>query len=225
MHSLNLLPTFIVIVLGYFVSSCCNEKINNESKEEEILIAPQDSINDMIQGLGNGFFLNDSAMIADCWNRLKQLDTVAIDYLIEEHVNNNDPITIIPNQGKVMTKELGCDFYKEYGEPKLNSLYLISAIYYDDLDFALLTRVWYQPEAADSALKNDSPEFERCICSGWCPNVDFREVWDHVVQWRNSGYSLAELREKKMRPLPDDHYWVGEEGSVFRKEDYLRSGE
>ena len=176
------------------------------------IVAPSEAYEELLNATVNS---NDS-LIETSWKKFASLEQTAnlVDFLAEkEGLNDSDHISYNPHSA-VENYYVSNRFISE----SEFAAYLISALYYQDLNFALFTELY---TAESVVLESDNNTLAYKSVDGlpypFTTKEELEKCWQVIGQWniiRKSGnYSLSELRENGLRPFLDtDLYWYGGRG-------------
>lgn len=221
---------FIVFLVSFtFVSSCGNKAHNDSLKVVDEVstnnISNEDSLRSIISTLEkkmeSSMIAQDSMQFVEAWDQLDEMDTALISFYVNCWKSDkwNDDWSII--LGNTAELDIGGGILSIDPNPKMSSLYLISALYYEDYFFATIPLLYDTSEV----VYNDSTDeylFQNVINSTVIGRKHLDRCWSFTVNWleKNKNKNMNELRNQG-RPLPSDIFWLGEPEGSINGESYL----
>ena len=162
--------------------------------------------------------IHDSVM--NVWNLLNDKGTDIFDYFIYQYLSDNlrfQHYELIPRPLGHVQVLLPSDMRSE-----VVILYLLTAIYYNDFDFALRILLYSKKDCNFNEEENKNGLRNFKLDSSF---LDIKRAWEYLIAWRlkYKDDSLEELRLRE-RPIPKDLFWLGDTIGPLDRECYLAPG-
>lgn len=194
----------LIVLVIFHAFFCCNQQAQtsnvkkNVTKQYNLEVSLLDSLSEAMLG-------NNKIMAQTVWLQILNHKDSVVEYLLSFRGKKE--------VSKWYWRDLKSSkaFARNYSHPseELSALFLICAIYYEDLSFAK-SRYLYD----DNILRIDkNGQFENMEK---CENVDIDKIWDSVIKW-NSNRSIG-------RPFYETQvFWICEEGGKIDRKNVVKT--